>query len=231
MAAQIIHLQFPDGVPMRSETSPLAPAGDHGDDFDRAEMRDDPVMFAQRHRPVDIVELTARPATVEAWADTSDVRLIEFVVERYHRPLRVELARLVGLAERVADDARDASHDRVHVLVRDLAALLVEHLDEEEQDLFPAIVAGDLERAGVESLAAAAVDDHRVVSRFLDELRGLCCDLVDPRPLRRALSWGILNLERELLAHIQLELAVLVPRLQVSLRQWRPTAAVAHSNA
>jgi regulator of cell morphogenesis and NO signaling len=226
MSAHLIQLRLPDGVAMRSDASPLAPAGDHGDDFDRAQTRNDPVMFTQRDPPVDVVELTARPATVEAWADVSDARLIEFVVERYHRPLRVELARLVVLAERVAADARDAAHDRVHVLVRDLAALLVEHLEEEEQDLFPAIFAGDLERAGVESLAAAAVDDHRVVTRFLDELRALSGDLTDPRPLCRALSWGILTLERELLAHIHLELAVLVPRLQVSLRQWRPTPVV-----
>lgn len=224
MSAHIIQLQFPDGIPMRSEASPMAPSGEHGDGPDGAEMRNDPVMFAQRDRPVDIVELTARPATVEAWADTGDARLIEFIVERYHRPLRVELVRLVDLAERVAADARDPAHDRVRVLVRDLADLLIEHLDEEEEALFPAILDGDPDRVGMSSLAAAAVDDHRVVTRFLDELRGLCGDLVDPRPLRRALAWGLVTLERELLAHIQLELKVLVQRLQVSLRQWRPSA-------
>lgn len=214
MPAHIIQLQRSDGFPMRSDASPLAPSGDHGDSIGGAEMRNDPVTFAQ---------LTDRPATVEAWADTSDARLIEFVVERYHRPLRVELERLVELAERVAVNARDAAHDRIHVLVRDLAALLLEHLEEEEEAFFPAVLAGDLERAEIASLAAAAVDDHRVVTRFLDELRSLCGDLVDPRPLRRALAWGIVTLERELLAHIHLELVVLVPRLQVSLRQWRPS--------
>jgi regulator of cell morphogenesis and NO signaling len=225
MSAHIIQLQFPDGIPMRSEASPLAPSSEPGDGPDGAEMRNDPVMFAQRERPVDIVELTARPATVEAWADTSDDRLIEFVVERYHRPLRAELPRLVHLAERVAAEQRAPAHARILVLVRDLAALLSEHLEEEEEAFFPAVLAGDLERAEVEALAAAAVDDHRVVTRFLDELRSLCGDLVDPRPLRRALAWGILNLERELLAHIHLELEVLVPRLRPTLHQWRPTAA------
>lgn len=222
MPAHIIQLQLPDGIAMRSGGSPLAPAGDHGDDLRRVERRDEAVTFAPHDRSVEVVALTARPATVEAWADIADDRLIEFVVERYHRPLRHELLRLVSLAEHVATDAHDAAHDRILVLVRDLAALLTEHLEEEEEDFFPAVLAGDLERAEVESLAAAAVDDHRVVSRFLDELRDLCSDLADPRPLRRALSWGMLNLERELLAHIHLELEVLVPRLRVSLRHWRP---------
>lgn len=225
MPAHIIQLHHPDGFPMRSEASPLAPAGDHGDDFNGAETRNDPVMFAQGDRPVDVVEFAGRPATVQAWADLSDDRLIDYLVERYHRPLRLELPRLVGLAERVAAEHGDAGHDRILVLVRDLAALLSEHLEEEEEAFFPAVLAGDLERAEVEALAAAAVDDHRVVSRFLDEMRTLCGDLKDPRPLCRALSWGILNLERELLAHIHLELEVLVPRLKVSLRHWRPVLA------
>jgi len=165
--------------------------------------------------------LSTLPPTPEAWAEQDDRRLIEFLVERYHAPLRDELPRLQGLAARTRRE--DEVHRRAARLVDDLAALLLEHLDEEEDSLFPAILGDD----PFERLAGTAVDDHQVALRLLGDLRALCASSTSSSdPICRALAHGLLTLERELVEHIRLEVDVLLPRVVQRRRAVRVVVTV-----
>lgn len=141
--------------------------------------------------------------------------LVDFIVGHYHARLRAELPELLAMAERV-----ETRHAEKASCPRGLAAHLahvhqavLEHLEKEEQILFPML------RSGRGSLAAGPIqvmelehDDH---AANLRRTRALAHDLTPPAEACntwRALYLRLAELEAELMEHIHLENHVLFQR-------------------
>ena len=161
-------------------------------------------------------------AEIEVPADLADVRpevlspvaLVDFIIARFHDPLREELGRLEDLARKV---------ERVHAtkptcpvgLTAHLAEMrisLVEHMAKEEQILFPMIRAGVGARAHMP--IKVMMQEHEDHAANLRRTRALTADLVTPDDACgswRALYDGLRELELDLMRHVHLENNVLFP--------------------
>ena len=157
----------------------------------------------------------ARGEDFRAWDEEPLDELIEHVLEHFHAPHRLELARLREAAckvESVHAEKADCPHGLAEHLAR-MADELEDHMQKEEQVLFPMV------RAGRGALAAMPVQvleqDHRDHALHLQRLRALAHDFVAPAEACntwRALYLGLEALERDLMQHIHLENNVLFPR-------------------
>lgn len=165
-----------------------------------------------------LAELAAeetRTRDFTAW-DTQPIdALVEHVCEHFHAHHRSELARLVHAARKVESvhaDKPACPHGLAEHLMR-LEDELEEHMQKEEQVLFPLI------RAGRGALAAMPVQvlehEHKDHALNLARTRALAHDFVLPPEACntwRALYLGLEELERDLMQHIHLENNVLFPR-------------------
>jgi regulator of cell morphogenesis and NO signaling len=150
-----------------------------------------------------------------SWDQAPLDELVEHVLVHFHAPHREELARLLEAARKVESVHAEKS-DCPHGLAEHLARMtdeLEDHMQKEEQVLFPMI------RAGRGALAAMPVhvleQDHRDHALNLQRLRALAHDYVAPAEACttwRALYLGLESLERDLMQHIHLENNVLFPR-------------------
>lgn len=159
--------------------------------------------------------IKADPTRSESWDRRPLFEVIDYILETYHEPLRVEMPRLVEMAAKV---------ERVHAdkpaCPRDLAAHLAlmerslfDHMDKEEQVLFPLIRRG----AGPSASMPVRVmtqehDDH---ARNLRRMRELASDFVPPAEACttwRALFLRLHRLEQDIMEHVHLENHVLFPR-------------------
>jgi len=145
------------------------------------------------------------------WREAPLPELVEHIVSAHHGYLREELPRLSALLEKVA---RAHGADRpelpeLRVVYEQLREELEHHVDEEERELFPALLAG-----GGASVASFE-DDHAKAGLLLERLSELT-DRYDPAAARcnthRAALDGLLALERDLHRHIHEENNVLFPR-------------------
>jgi regulator of cell morphogenesis and NO signaling len=160
----------------------------------------------------------ARRAAIQAepdWSTRPLAELIDHILERYHQPLKPEMARLRAMGRRVA--AVHGGHaPRMVELAKVIAAFVDEtdcHLEKEERVLFPWI------RSGQGASAAMPIQqlhrEHDSHGVHLAEMRRLCDDYVPPAEACatwRALYLGLAELERELMEHIHLENNILFPR-------------------
>jgi len=149
------------------------------------------------------------------WLDRPLAELVQFILERYHAPLREELPRLLALARRV---------EQVHAgkpgcplgLAQHLEGLrpyVESHLRKEEEILFPLILSEHRRRAGMP--IQVMLEEHDGHGAALQAIRRLTGGLRLPegacatwRELYRALG----QLEIDLMEHIHLENHVLFPR-------------------
>lgn len=145
--------------------------------------------------------------------------LIAFIIGTYHRRLREDLPGLIHMAGKV-----EVRHADKPACPRGLATHLesmheavLEHLDKEEQVLFPMILRGD------GSLAVGPVHvmemEHDEHARSLQHMRRLTNDMQPPDeacPTWRALYLSLQQLERELMEHIHLENNVLFSRALIA---------------
>lgn len=162
------------------------------------------------------IEAEARPEELFERFDQRPLdELIDHLLVRFHEPHREELERLVAMALKV--ERVHAEKDTCpHGLARHLAALadeLEQHMQKEEQVLFPLI------RSGRGAMAAMPVQvmeaEHRDAGRALERTRELTDDLRPPAEACgtwRALYLGLDEFERDLMQHISLENNVLFPR-------------------
>ena len=152
------------------------------------------------------------------WLERPLPELVQHILQRYHAPLRDELARLLALARKV--EQVHAGKEGCPVGLADhLAAVgpFVEaHLAKEEQILFPLFLMGRGRQATLPvQVMLREHDDHGDALRRIRELTN---DLRLPeqacgtwRELYRALA----QLEVELMEHIHLENNILFPRALV----------------
>lgn len=168
-----------------------------------------------------LAEIEAADRTPDAdaasrWAGRPTAELIDHLVARYHRDLRRDLPHLIDLAKAV-DRAHPSHASRPAGLVAHLTAMrdeVLAHLEDEEQRVFPAILAGHARRgdAGVRGLE----QDHDQLGHALARSRALTGDFRPPTdacPTWRALYAGLEALERDVMLHAHLENNVLFPAL------------------
>ena len=145
---------------------------------------------------------------VPRWENRPLVELISHVVTFYHRRLREELPRLIAMAERVEQAHYDKplrpAGLRDHLTAVHNAVL--EHLEKEENILFPIIASG---RAVHASAPIHMMEiEHKDHAENLKTIRTITRDLV--APANACATWRALYLrlgafEAELMEHIHLE--------------------------
>jgi regulator of cell morphogenesis and NO signaling len=156
------------------------------------------------------------PVGLEArdWLSAPLADLCAHIVEEHHDRLRSELPRLGELAERAA-----SAHGVVRpqlLELRDefehLRTELEEHITDEEQELFPTLLAGGaLDRAQLDQL----LREHDGTGERLRRLRELGGDYATEKALcttHRALLQGLHGLELDLHQHVHEENNILFPR-------------------
>ncbi len=160
----------------------------------------------------------AAAETTVRWDAAPLAALVDHIVNHYHRGLRESLPNLVQLARKVERRHGDkpscplglADHlERVQTAVLD-------HLEKEEQILFPTIVRGMGARAAGPVHVLEAEHDHHKID--LLRIRELTADLTPPADACttwRALYLALQQFERDLMEHIHLENNILFRRALV----------------
>lgn len=151
--------------------------------------------------------------------DMSTAELITHVIDRHHAYLRRHLPWIGQMATKVA--RVHGGHNPVLIeLARtyhELAERLAPHLDEEEQRLFPAMMASG--KASRELLAqlAAMRDEHELIDAKLDRLRELADDFAPPPwacNTYRTLFAELANFEADVYRHMHIENHLLARRFE-----------------
>lgn len=158
---------------------------------------------------------TASTDDFQRWDEAPITALIDHLLDHFHAAHREEVPRLIAMAtkvERVHADKPGCPRGLAAHLESMLASL-DEHMNKEEQVLFPLILAG---RGRMASMPISCMEDeHRDHGANLERLRALTDGYTAPEhacTTWRALYLGCEQLERDLMEHISLENNVLHPR-------------------
>lgn len=153
------------------------------------------------------------------WDEAPLPMLVDHIQSVYHQRLRAQLPALIAMARRVevrhADKASCPRGLAVHLEA--MHAAVLEHLQKEEQILFPMIVSGMGRRAGGPVHVMELEHEHH--GEDLQRVRQLTVDLLPPDEACttwRALYLGLQQLEQELMDHIHLENNILFRRALAS---------------
>jgi regulator of cell morphogenesis and NO signaling len=147
----------------------------------------------------------------------STAALIARIVDRHHGYLRQALPYIAPIMAKVATvhGPRDTNLQHLHAAFRDLAASLGPHLDEEEEVLFPALMARQLDAQLVTREVERMHEDHLAVGDLLARIRALTDGFTTPEwgcNTYRVLMAALDGLEADTLRHVHLENHVLAPR-------------------
>jgi regulator of cell morphogenesis and NO signaling len=174
----------------------------------------------ERRLPVDtlLAELAAElsPVPPDAdWAELPLVQLIAHIVDHFHFEHRAELPRLIAMAEKVerVHAGRPGVPAGVAAHLRTLAHELEQHMQKEEQVLFPMLIAGNAGPAWAPIRCLTAEHDEH--GRALARLRELAHGYTPPPHACgtwTALYLGLAAFERAVMEHVHLENHVLFPR-------------------
>lgn len=150
------------------------------------------------------------------WDSAPVQDLVNHILSQYHTPLHEELPRLEAMTRKVYRVHGDKEPEMLGSLLETYLHLkneVDEHLREEEEALFPAILAGKDKPA---PLLNAFVDDHSEVGKDLAKIRAITRDFEVPANACNtwtALWHGLAALETDLHEHIHLENNVLFPKV------------------
>lgn len=148
----------------------------------------------------------------------SGAALVERIVEQHHRYARRALPYVVALLGKVTARHR-AGNAKLAALCEageELADALDSCLDDEERDLFPALLAGAPAGEGVRRDLDGMYRRHRELRLLLARIRWLADDFAVPAcggQSYRVLMEELEALEANLLEHIHLERVLFGPRL------------------
>jgi regulator of cell morphogenesis and NO signaling len=151
-------------------------------------------------------------------------RLADHIESTHHAYLRAELPRLLAMTEKVAmvHSGKNPRLLRVHETFALLARELSEHLDKEEQILFPMV--RQLDNGGeapafhcgsVANPVAQMEREHDEAEASISELRALTDGYVPPKwacGTYRAMLSGLARFDGDMLIHIYKESTMLFPR-------------------
>ena len=151
----------------------------------------------------------------EQWEERPAHALIEHILLEFHQKHREELPRLAFMAKKVeaVHAEKQACPKGLHAFLQRMSRELEEHMQKEEQILFPAILggAGPMVAMPIQLMEA----EHKDHGKNLEELRRVAFDFEAPEEACgtwRALYLGLAELEGELMRHIHLENYVLFPK-------------------
>lgn len=156
-----------------------------------------------------------QPEDFVRWDERPLGELIDHIVQRYHASLRIELPRLLELARKVENrhGDKESCPRGLGDHLENVLAEVENHLEKEEQVLFPMIMSG---QSGFVSMPIQVMlqehDDH---ARNIERTRELTANYGPPAEACtswKALYLGLAELERELKDHMHLENNVLFPR-------------------
>lgn len=146
--------------------------------------------------------------------------LIDHILTRFHAVHRDQLPELIRMARRVESVHRD--HPAVPVglaaLLEHIEVELLEHMEKEEQVLFPAMEGGD---AILGAPISSMREEHTGHGALLEQLAALTTEHTPPLGACntwRALYSGTAQLTDDLISHIHLENNILFPRFEQSLK-------------
>jgi len=158
---------------------------------------------------------TPRASDFERWNERPLADLIGHILDVFHEPHRAELPRLLAMARKVEAVHADRA-DCPRGLAADLARIaeeLEEHMQKEEQILFPMLLAG---RGRMASMPIHVMEEEHVEhGRNLEKLRAITHGYAAPGDACgtwRALYVSLRELDEQLMQHIHLENNVLFPR-------------------
>jgi len=159
------------------------------------------------------------------WADASVTELADHIAKAHHAFLRDELPRLHALIDKV-----QAAHQRHDVMLSALkcefARLeceLVQHLDNEDTNVFPLIRQMDAisrnggklaAKASMRELTGPLETEHETAGLALDSIREITSDFTLPEDACiafRSMMESLKEFERDLHEHIHLENNILFP--------------------
>lgn len=161
-------------------------------------------------------ELSSTDEQEHRWDTEPFDKLIQHILEKYHKPLTEELPRIEQMAAKVLEVHRDKDPERLSDLVKFYGGLkdeLQNHMAKEEKILFPMILNGQGSMAS--DPISVMEQEHVSAGSALQRLRDLTNDyLVPPEACNtwRALWAGLEALEQSLHQHIHLENNILFPR-------------------
>jgi regulator of cell morphogenesis and NO signaling len=159
------------------------------------------------------------------WTGSSLRELAKHIVDTYHQPLRKELSRLIGLAEKVAR-FHGKRHPEMIQLLRVLNSFrqqLELHMEKEELILFPAIsgieAGGNPKafgcRGGIEHPIEVMKLEHDDADEAILKMRKLTNNYAPPADACntfKVLLFSLAKLEMDMHQHVQKENNVLFPR-------------------
>jgi regulator of cell morphogenesis and NO signaling len=169
----------------------------------------------------------ATPSSAEpTWADATLAALVAHIQRRYHEHLRQELPRIEAMLEKVV--SRHGAHlpEVLLPLSQTFTALreeLLDHMQREDDVLFPFIVALESGRGATPPGAAAWIDapvavmeaDHEAAGAALRTMRELTNGYAPPEwacPTFRGLYYALAQVEADMHLHVHLENHILFPR-------------------
>jgi regulator of cell morphogenesis and NO signaling len=170
-----------------------------------------------------LAEVDAAIASLSREVATEDVTalsvpaLVSRIIERHHAFLRRQLPAIEPLLRKVAQVHGEHNPKLVDVAgaFDELRRAIEPHLDEEEQVLFPLLMARHPDPARTAEPLERMHDDHLAVGRLIGHLREQTDDYATPawgcRSYRLLMS-ELEDLETDLLRHVHLENHVLMPR-------------------
>ncbi len=158
----------------------------------------------------------SREARVDPRGMTTEA-LVAHIVSTHHRYLREALPLVERLAAKVhrVHGAHDPRLAELDAAVGALSELLVPHLDEEEQQLFPAMTSPEASGGQLAEGLESMQQEHLEVGRLLEQVRRATGDFDVPGwacNSYRALFAELEHLEGDVLRHVHLENHVLRPR-------------------
>ena len=147
----------------------------------------------------------------------STPRLIAHIISTHHEYLRRALPVVQALATKVGRVHGDRNPDlrALDTAVGELAGALLPHLDEEEQVLFPALMAKNPDQARVTHLLRTMVDEHLAVAALLERIHAASENFTVPEwgcNSYRTLCSELRQMEADVFTHVHLENHVLKPR-------------------
>lgn len=192
----------------------------------RGDLRIEDACVARGIDPTALVQELARAIAARRGGGGADPRtlstpaLIAHIISVYHERLRRTLPFVEMLAAKVSrvHGSKNPLLRDIDVAVRELGARLGSHIDDEEQTLFPALLAPELDRALVAFEFASMLEEHLAIGALLDDIRSASEDFRLPDwacNSYQALFSELQQLEAEVRKHVHLENHVLRPRFSL----------------
>ncbi len=158
-------------------------------------------------------------ANPDGWDDPralSLLALVSRIVDHHHAYARHALPHVSDLVAKVvrAHGSRDPGLVDLEAAVRELSDIFLPHLDDEEEALFPSLLATPRDRALVERELDRMQADHLAVGDLLARIRRLAHGFIVPEwgcVTYRVLMAELEALEADTLRHVHLENHVLAP--------------------